>query len=218
MTTGEEMRMVSKIFGIILLLMCFFGYLGGGLKDGPSAAPFIFLGIIAIFLLLKKSKTKEQKAEIKQKREEQREYESTHITLIHMAGLPIAQGTTCKCGLEKEMFTFLGEGNTFNLKFDKITNISIKTDVEIQQQYVSSVGGAVGGAVLFGPLGAIVGGRAKKKRSVEKTHYLILTYLRDGNVDYISFEITTNLLSKVTMLKVKFDREYKQNISATVEL
>lgn len=39
----------------------------------------------------------------------------------------------------------------------------IKTDKEIQQQYVSSVGGAVGGAVLFGPLGAITGGRAKKK-------------------------------------------------------
>ncbi|MEH2944892.1 hypothetical protein VSQ32_19130 [Lachnospiraceae bacterium KK002] len=51
----------------------------------------------------------------------------------------------------------------FELEKSKITDMCIKTDKEIQQQYVSSVGGAVGGAVLFGPLGAITGGRAKKK-------------------------------------------------------
>lgn len=210
--------MVSKIIGVILLLMCVFGALGGEVKDGPSAVPFIFFGIIALILLFRKSKTKEQKAEMKQTREEQKEFESSHITLKHMTGLPIAEGADCSCGLEKETFICSGEGTTFNLNYNKITSISIKTDVEIQQQYVSSIGGAVGGAVLFGPLGAMVGGRAKKKKNVEKTYFLILTYLKEGDVDYISFEIPNELLNKANKIKSMFEKEYKQDITTTIEL
>lgn len=86
-------------------------------------------------------------------------------------------------------FVFTAGGNTFNLSDDKITDMCIKTDAEIQRQYVSSVGGAVGGAVLFGPIGAMIGGRAKEKRTTNLTHYLIITYLKDGQVAYVCFEV-----------------------------
>lgn len=62
-----------------------------------------------------------------------------------------------------DRYIFTSGTMNFELEKSKITDMCIKTDKEIQQQYVSSVGGAVGGAVLFGPLGAITGGRAKKK-------------------------------------------------------
>lgn len=69
----------------------------------------------------------------------------------------------------------------------------IKTDTEIQQQYISSVGGAVGGAVLFGPLGAMIGGRAKKKTIKNEVHrYLIITY-QSPEIKYIGFEIGFNM-------------------------
>lgn len=210
--------MIGKIIGIILLFMCFLGYLGGGFTDGPSSVPFIILGAIGIILLLKKSKSKEQKLEKRAKKEEQKEYANNHITLMHMAGLPISEGVSCECGLEKEQFNFNGGGNEFNLKFDKITSLDIKTDVEIQKQYVSSVGGAVGGAVLFGPLGAIIGGRAKKKTHKETTYYLIFTYLKNQEVSYISFEIPSMSIYKARALKKRFDDNYKQNISANIEL
>lgn len=209
--------MISKIIGGIFLILCIVGCLGGGLSDG-SAIIFIILGGLGILLLFKKPKSKEEKLAKKQKIEEQKEQEKRIIPLTHMAGLPIAQGILCQCVLENEMFTFSGEGNTFNLRYDKVTSLSIKTDVEIQQQYVSSIGGAVGGAVLFGPLGAMVGGRTVKKTNVDRTYYLIFTYLKDGNVDYISFEIPYNYVSKAQKIKTRFDNEYKQNISATVDL
>ena len=42
------------------------------------------------------------------------------------------------------------------------------TNEQISKQAVSSAGGAVAGAVLFGPLGAIIGGRAKGVKIIGK--------------------------------------------------
>lgn len=86
-------------------------------------------------------------------------------------------------------FQISGGGNNFVLQKDKISEISVMTDTEIQKQYVSSIGGAVAGGVVFGPLGAIVGGRAKEKKTKTKTYYLIFTYVSDNEVRYMSFEI-----------------------------
>ena len=70
-----------------------------------------------------------------------------------------------------------------------------KSETEIQQQYVSSVGGAVGGAVLFGPLGAMIGGRAKKKTDTTTTYYMIITYKNaENNIAYIGFDISNCIL------------------------
>ena len=66
---------------------------------------------------------------------------------------------------EEQYFCFEGSGIRYELSKDKVTDIAVKTDVEIQQQYVSSAGGALAGGMLFGPLGAIVAGRTEAKRS-----------------------------------------------------
>lgn len=97
-------------------------------------------------------------------------------------------------------------GMTFNLDKQKVTDVCIKTDTEIQQQYVSSAGGAVGGALLFGPLGAIIGGRAKKKKSKMVFRYLIVTYMSENEVKYVGFDVTNNFL-----LAMKFVDEFTRN-------
>lgn len=64
----------------------------------------------------------------------------------------------------------------------------------MQKGYTSSISGAVGGAILFGPLGAMVGGRAKQKTSKVVTYYLVVTYQGDNeDIKYISFEVTNDL-------------------------
>lgn len=206
-----------KIAGIILVIICVLACtIGGG---GTEAIyPSVIFGVIGLVLIFKKPKTKEEKQKKQKELENKREYEKVHMDMFHVAGLPIAEGTPCVCGMESELFEFSGSGNKFHLHFDKITSIDIKTDVEIQKQYVSSIGGAIGGAILFGPLGAIVGGRAKQKKSKEITYYLIFTYLKDGNVDYISFEVPQYNLTKVNGMKQKFDKDYKKDISKTIEL
>jgi len=71
----------------------------------------------------------------------------------------------------------------------------IKTETEIQNAYVSSVGGAIGGLALFGPLGAMVGGRTKKKTDKIIHNYLIFAYDKDGQTDFISFDVTNRLIT-----------------------
>ena len=91
---------------------------------------------------------------------------------------------------EEQYFCFEGSGIRYELSKDKVTDIAVKTDVEIQKQYVSSAGGALAGGMLFGPLGAIVAGRTKVKKNRAVTNYLIFTYLADEGISYISFELT----------------------------
>lgn len=112
------------------------------------------------------------------------------VAIKHFNGLPIAEGVLTQCFWCPTKVVFEANGATFNLDFSKITDISIKTDVEIQKQYVSSVGGAVAGGVIFGPLGAMIGGRAKQKQTRQVTQYLIFTYVDNGAIKYIAFDCT----------------------------
>ncbi|MEQ6357888.1 hypothetical protein ABNX05_25150 [Lysinibacillus sp. M3] len=112
------------------------------------------------------------------------------IKAKHMAGLPIAEGAEMFVYRCKGKVVFERNQDTIELGIDKVKDILIKTDVEIQKSYVSSAGGAVGGYVLFGPLGAMIGGRTKEKKSTNIEKYLIFSYEKDGDTAYISMEVT----------------------------
>jgi len=115
--------------------------------------------------------------------------------LSHVNGLPIPENVSCNIYSTPNKYEIISNGLTFNLDKNKVTDVCLKTDVEIQKQYVSSIGGAVGGAVLFGTLGAMVGGRAKQKNIREVHTYLIFTYESNGEIKYTGFD-ATNYLSK----------------------
>jgi hypothetical protein len=127
-------------------------------------------------------------------------------TYKHIVGLSLPENIFCNVYLCNEKVVIEGNGVTFNLSKEKITDVCIKTETEIQQQYVSSIGGAVAGGVLFGPLGAIVGGRTKKKRDKKITQFLIYTYEKDNTIDYISFEIV-----ELGFNALKFVEDFKKN-------
>lgn len=112
------------------------------------------------------------------------------IKVKHMAGLPIAEGAEIFVYRCKDKIIFERNQDTIELDISKVRDILIKTDVEIQKSYVSSAGGAVGGYVLFGALGAIIGGRTKEKTSTITEKYLIFAYEKGNELDYISMEVT----------------------------
>jgi hypothetical protein len=118
---------------------------------------------------------------------------TTCITASHMAGLPIVEGAQCFIYLCNDKVIFERNEMNFNLLANKITDVMIKTDTEIQKSHVSSIGGAIGGAVLFGTLGAIIGGRSKEKTSKIESKYLIFSYDKEGITDYISFDVTKEI-------------------------
>lgn len=121
----------------------------------------------------------------------------------HVVGLPLIEGAKCNLTLDDEDIIISSNNNSFKVNYKKITDICTRTSEEIQKQYVSSVGGAIGGAVVFGPLGAIVGGRAKKKKIKTKEHYLIITYKKDDTLDYISFQISSSFLVEGSIAQIK---------------
>lgn len=107
----------------------------------------------------------------------------------HISGLPIAEGVPIKITANKERLLFVHNSQEISLTAEKIIDISIKTDTEIQSSYVSSIGNALLGARLFGTAGAIIGGQAREKRTTIDTHYLVVAYIKNSEQVYLSFQI-----------------------------
>lgn len=117
---------------------------------------------------------------------------SLSTLLKHTVGLPIPENTLCRIYSCPEKYVIEANGQSFNLSKEKVSGLTMKTDIEIQNSYVSSAGGAIGGALLFGPVGALIGGRAKKKTDKTVNNFLIFTYSKESTVDYIAFNATGN--------------------------
>ena len=131
-------------------------------------------------------------------------------SFYHFAGLPVSEGVNCTLYLYNDRIEIESSGNKFSLLKDKITDICTKTDVEIQKHYVSSAGGAIAGGIMFGTLGAIIGGRSKQKTTENIKRYLIITYIKDDDVDYVAFDITTTFVAGIDNTYREFIEDFKQ--------
>lgn len=162
---------------------------------GEMLPLFIIIGILLFLLFFSirmlvitskvKKKQKHEVAELKAKGL------TMQITVNHVHGLPIAENLICKVYSYPDRLEFKSGTTSINLPRNKITDMCIKTDVEIQKQMISSAGGAVAGGLAFGPLGAIIGGRVKTKNIINATNYLIITYTdNSGKLAYIGFGVT----------------------------
>ncbi len=135
----------------------------------------------------------------------------------HVYGLSIAENVICKISDYEDKYNFEANGVNFNLDKSKITDVCIKTDTEIQHQSVSSVGGAIAGRVLFGPLGAIIGGRAKTRKVKTTTQYLIFTYISNEEIKYICFDISSSSWAAKEMV-MAYNLNKKVFESKTIDL
>lgn len=182
---------------------------------------FVIGGGFIISGVKKRKKKKQEEQERAKRRELGIQGIQWKAELLHTNGLPLAENTKCSLVFENGQLTMTGAGQQFTLAADKITDISITTDREIQKSYTSSVGGAVGGAVLFGPLGAMIGGRAKEKQSTVVTNYLIITYQSDGEVKYIGFNLQNyahSVIAAKKLCKLFSDSRPSQGQNSTIEL
>lgn len=131
-------------------------------------------------------------------------------------GLNLPQNVTCSVICLMSRVVFVSSGQEFSLPTEKLVNVSIQTATQIQKQYVSSVGGAVAGALLLGPLGAVIGGAANKRSIKLNTKYLIFTYRDSEEIKYVLLDVTQRLPGAR-----KFEREFKnlrKNDSIKTEL
>lgn len=164
--------------------------------DISEIAPYIIVLVLSlaffvffIYMGVKSSKIKKQvKKEIQTMKGRLNAQESCLMT--HVYGLDLPEDASCHVCICPDRFVFVRNQTDINLLYEKVTDVSIKTNTEIQTHYTSSAGGAVGGALLFGPLGAIIGGRTKKKKDISSTSYLIISYNKGEAVDHICFVVS----------------------------
>ena len=139
------------------------------------------------------------------------------LRLVHLSGLPIPEGVPCKARTYKDRIEFISGTTNISLSRSKITDVRVMKADEIQKQSVSSVGGAVMGAVLLGPIGAVIGGRAKQKKIHNKTHCLLVTYYgKDNTMATIAFDAEKDV-SQAHCLASEFKRLNK-NQGIKIEL
>ncbi|WP_312047769.1 hypothetical protein [Anaerotignum sp.] len=126
-----------------------------------------------------------------------------------VSGLPVSKNSVFQTYFYEDRIMIDDGSRTFNLNLEKIEDICMKTDVEIQKAMVSSAGGAVAGGMIFGPIGAIVGGRTKEKEIRDVTTYLIITYGSNEEQKYISFNVTYDYKRACKFVEV-FNQRFKK--------
>lgn len=172
-------KIIGGILIVISILVLAVEFPTGNLEPIAPAVIFIVVGLV---LLFRKPKSRAEKAA-------QKAVAERRISGTHFAGLPLAEGAAVSLDFLDQEVEITGGGNAFSLPYSKITDMSIKTDTEIQKAYVSSTGGAIAGAALFGTVGAMIGGRVKEKTTTKVAHYLMITYQKDGTPDYVAFQV-----------------------------
>ena len=173
---------------------------------------FIFFCLFMVYYTSHlKTKAKKELSNLKKERQA-----SLFIALNHFNGLPIAENTLTQIFSCPNEYEFCANNTSFKLDKNKVTDISLTNDVEIQKSYTSSIGRTIGGAILFGPLGAMIGGRAKEKTSKIIKNYLIFTYIDNNEIKYIAFYCFD--VNKANKFIKEFTQNNKKKSSTSINL
>lgn len=189
-----------------------------------STGDMVFLGIAVFFISLTViliiygivSHSKRRKAQREQKLKEIEMGIQVSGLFEHSYGLPLSDGVQLKCYWCNDRVVFAANGSTFNLPLENLIDVCVKSDVEIQKEYVTNTKKAVAGAVLFGTVGAVIGSKPKVKEVRTATPYLIFTYKsKDGNqVKYVALKVLPYYVSNTAQFVEAFKQlPPKENIS-----
>jgi len=94
-------------------------------------------------------------------------------------GVPVPQNSDLSIKLTPGAVTITGSGQEFEIDVSKLTLIDLKSDVEMEKIIQQSAPGMIIGAVTFGVIGAMIGGRVKTKDKRTVNHFLLISYLSD---------------------------------------
>lgn len=221
MTKYKILRFLSNLFSVFFLIETIACIILNYSKENVSEENnFIIPAIICLVLFIVcivvskklKKKIKQPIIEAQQLAVEQEKlkYQKTldernalfKCSGSHVYGLPVAEDAQIICYWCRDRVLLETSGASFNLSFDKLIDVASKTDKEIQtaittqEQYVSSTGRAVAGYMLLGPVGAAIGGRARKKQvsattiiSMPEIHYMIFSYIDNEKLKCIALEM-----------------------------
>lgn len=106
---------------------------------------------------------------------------TSQSTLQHVGGLPLSEKTMCKVSVTQDGILVEGGGSDFTISASQLRAVEVKTDVEISNIVHSSAAQGIVGGLIFGPIGLVVGARAKNKKVKKHEHFLVINYMSSNN-------------------------------------
>lgn len=104
--------------------------------------------------------------------------------IIHVDGIPFLSGkeSLLKLHPNKLIVTDINEKNSYKIRIENISDVKVRTEVEISEQERNVLARAIAGGILFGEMGAIVGGiSGVPKKQIKTLHnFLIIDYVSKG--------------------------------------
>lgn len=177
---------------------------------GFAIIMFIVSGIcfgMAIYTISKESKEKKLKEKHIQEKGLSHNSEFSR-EINHISGLPLTENSKCILHFCDNQIVIESTGQIIKLQKSKILDMNIKNSKEVQ----NSISGAVGGAILLGPIGAFLGGS-----TTEFHKFFIIIYKDKNNSEKcISFDIKDDL--KAYKEINKYIEDFKQNITERNEI
>lgn len=98
----------------------------------------------------------------------------------HICGLPVIKGAMCQVGINNQEFVFQKEDKLITLPLNRVIDVGVKNKEEIRSYYVSNAGTAIAGGMMFGEIGALLGGQPEKVTETIRSQFFIIIY-HDGN-------------------------------------
>lgn len=149
--------------------------------------------------------TREQKAARK-------ELQKRSLPALHLSGLPLPDSAYCQIIFEEYGLTIMTEDEyrkQFSLAYNKITDFQLSFKKNEENTMVSNPGGAIAGALLMGAPGAMLGGRAKKKKVITVEYFLVITYKKDNALENLHFQLREEKWEVVVIKAEKLIEKYR---------
>lgn len=181
-TTIEESGSVDGLIGILIVLA------------------------VIVFIWHKKvsPKQKAEKREKKAAKKAQKQYENSFISNLqypHLSGLNLPAGTNCMFRYNESSVVFETGSQRFTMSMQQVMDMSVITLSQMKSQMVSDAGKAVAGGMMFGAVGAMVGGSAKIKNFTAETPCLVITYRSNGEIKQVILDVSSDAWSAKDVAK-----------------
>lgn len=149
--------------------------------------------------------TREQKAARK-------ELQKRSLPALHLSGLPLPDSAYCQIIFEEDGLTIMTGGECrkqFSLAYNKIVDFQLSFKKNEENTMVSNPGGAIAGALLMGAPGAMLGGRAKKKKVITVEDFLMITYKKDNALENLHFQLRDEVWEVAVIKAEKLINKYR---------
>ncbi len=126
------------------------------------------------------------------------------ILVKHVSGLPMHEGIDCRVIFVDDSIIIMAEeggSKQFRLAYNKIVDFQIPCEKDLRPVMVSSAGGAIAGARLFGTPGAMIGGRIQRYNFEKIEYSFIVTYKKDDDLADLHFRLISGKVRAVELVK-----------------